>query len=45
VRRSRDRSATEIVSQVMEAVRSFTQGTEQSDDLTLVVVRVTTPVR
>lgn len=40
VRESRSKSAAEIVAHVMESVRNFTEGAEQSDDLTLVVVRV-----
>jgi len=41
VRDARGKSAAGIVADVMQAVRSFTEGEEQSDDLTLVVVRVT----
>jgi serine phosphatase RsbU (regulator of sigma subunit) len=41
VRDARDRTAAEIVAHVMDAIRSFTEGAEQSDDLTLVVVKVT----
>jgi sigma-B regulation protein RsbU (phosphoserine phosphatase) len=40
VREARSKSATEIISHVMEALRVYTEGAEQSDDLTLVVVRV-----
>ena len=40
VRESQGKSAAEIVAHVMETVRDFTEGAEQSDDLTLVVVRV-----
>lgn len=44
VREARHRSATAIVSHVMDAIRAFTGGAEQSDDVTLVVVRMTGPV-
>ena len=40
VREARDKSATDIIGQVMDAIQKFTEGAEQSDDLTLVVVRV-----
>jgi serine phosphatase RsbU (regulator of sigma subunit) len=40
VRDARDKSSAEIISHVMDAIRRFTAGAEQSDDLTLVVVRV-----
>ncbi len=40
VRDVRDKSATEIISHIMDAVRTFTAGAEQSDDLTIVVVCV-----
>jgi sigma-B regulation protein RsbU (phosphoserine phosphatase) len=40
VRDAHDKSSAEIISHVMDAVRGFTAGAEQSDDLTLVVVRV-----
>jgi len=40
VRDARDKSATEIISYIMDAIRTFTEGAEQSDDLTIVVVRV-----
>ena len=35
-----DKSAAEIISHIMDAIRTFTEGAEQSDDLTIVVVRV-----
>jgi sigma-B regulation protein RsbU (phosphoserine phosphatase) len=40
VREAREKSAAEIIGHIMEAIRTFTDGAEQSDDLTLVVVRV-----
>jgi serine phosphatase RsbU (regulator of sigma subunit) len=43
VRDARGKSAAGIVADVMQAVRSFTEGEEQSDDLTLVVVRIASP--
>jgi serine phosphatase RsbU (regulator of sigma subunit) len=41
VRGSRNRSASEIVEAVVEAVQTYTGGADLSDDLTLVVVRIT----
>lgn len=41
VRDARDKSATETIGHVMDAITAFTDGAEQSDDLTLVVVRIT----
>jgi serine phosphatase RsbU (regulator of sigma subunit) len=40
VRNARDRSASETVQAVVDAVREFTGGAELSDDLTLVVVKI-----
>jgi serine phosphatase RsbU (regulator of sigma subunit) len=40
VRDARGKSATEIISHIMDAIHAFTDGAEQSDDLTIVVVRV-----
>jgi serine phosphatase RsbU (regulator of sigma subunit) len=41
VREARDRSASEIVQAVVDAVHEFTGGADLSDDLTLVVVKIT----
>jgi serine phosphatase RsbU (regulator of sigma subunit) len=40
VRDAAGKSATEIIAHVMDAIAAFTDGAEQSDDLTLVVVRI-----
>lgn len=41
VRGARDRSASEIIEAVVEAVHAYTGGADLSDDLTLVVARIT----
>jgi sigma-B regulation protein RsbU (phosphoserine phosphatase) len=41
VREVREKSAAEIIGHIMDSIRAFTAGAEQSDDLTLVVVRLT----
>lgn len=40
VREARTRSSSEIITHVMDSIRAFTEGAEQSDDVTLVVVRI-----
>jgi sigma-B regulation protein RsbU (phosphoserine phosphatase) len=45
VRAHRDRSAREIVEGIARAVRRFAADVAQSDDITLVVVKVTGPAR
>ena len=41
MRKTRHLSASEIVQAVVDAVHEFTGGTDLSDDLTLVVVKIT----
>jgi serine phosphatase RsbU (regulator of sigma subunit) len=40
-REARGRPASAIVAHIMDSIRAFTDGAEQSDDVTLVVVRMT----
>jgi serine phosphatase RsbU (regulator of sigma subunit) len=40
-REARGRTSAAILAHIMESIRAFTRGAEQSDDITLVVVRMT----
>ena len=39
IRQARDCSANEVIARLYTAVKNFSEGTEQKDDLTVVVIR------
>lgn len=44
IRQARDSSAADLISKLNEAVKNFSRGTKQEDDLTAVVLRRKTPI-